>query len=52
LPAACRRIGGERGIAVSRNIPEKQLQELVAIRDGIKVLENQLGKLDGPPRFL
>jgi tape measure domain-containing protein len=46
------RIGGERGIAVSRNIPEKQLQELVAIRDGIKVLENQLGKLDGPPRFL
>jgi tape measure domain-containing protein len=40
------RIGGERGISLGRNVPEKQLQELKGINDGIKILEEQLKNLD------
>lgn len=43
------RIGGERGITLARNVPERQLSELQAIRKGIDVMNNQLDKLDGTP---
>lgn len=45
------RIGGERGIAVARNIPEKQLTELQNIRKGVEAMEQQLDKLDGVARW-
>ena len=45
------RIGGERGIAIARNVPEKQLNELQAINKGIEIMGEQLKKLDNTPRF-
>jgi len=45
------RIGGERGIAVAANIPEKQLAELKAINDGIKIMQDALKSIDSTPKW-
>lgn len=46
IASSLSRIGGERGIAVSRNIPEKQLKELEGIRKGVEIMENTLKNLN------
>jgi len=43
------RIGGERGIAISRNVPEKQLQQLQNINKGIEILQGQLDRINTTP---
>jgi len=45
------RIGGERGITLARNVPERQLSELQAIRKGIDVMKDALQQIDTTPAW-